>query len=438
MVDPPAICSLCSLPTVHPLFDETDRVFCCPACREVAALLDVSHIAPRASHEQFSIPNSSTTTLTLSGLWCTSCTWLISETLRRAPGVEDAEVSFVQREARVTFDPSRTNPKQLRKRVRRLGYRAFLPGETPNDEEETHANRLLIGGVFAMHVMLLSGMLYIRQIFGFSSPETAWLEQIFEYMIAFGSVPLMIVLGLPILRAGFASLISRRPNMHALIALGAFSAFGLSVRNLFAGHPVYFDTASMLLFLVTLGRWFEIRAQKTGTEAVEQLLDRIPPVARQLTLAGEVEIPMDEVVGGARLRVRPGERFPVDGIVAIGQGDVDESLLTGEPAPVLRRERDRVLAGTVNLDGGFEIITMAVGAATVAGQIGKLLHQALWARSPVERLADRLAAMMVPAAILISAGTFAFWTYRVGPEVGLLNALSVLLIACPCALGLAT
>jgi heavy metal translocating P-type ATPase len=194
----------------------------------------------------------------------------------------------------------------------------------------------------------------------------------------------------------------------------------------------------MLLFLVTLGRWFEIRAQKTGTEAVEQLLDKIPSVARQLTSAGEMEITVDEIMAGARLRVRPGERFPVDGIIAMGQGDVDESLLTGEPTPALRREGDRVHAGTVSLDGGFEIITTAVGAATIAGQIGKLLHQALWARSPVERLADRLAALMVPAATLIAAGTFLFWTVRASVEVGLLNALSVLLIACPCALGLAT
>lgn len=194
----------------------------------------------------------------------------------------------------------------------------------------------------------------------------------------------------------------------------------------------------MLLFLVTLGRWFEIRAQKIGTEAVERLLDRIPPRAWHVTPEGEREIPADQVTPGARLRVRPGERFPADGLVALGRGDVDESLLTGEPTPVLRAEGDRVLAGSVNLDGGFEIITTAVGAATVAGQIGKLLHQALWARSPVERLADRLAAWMVPTAMTIATGTFAFWTYRTGPELGLLHALSVLLIACPCALGLAT
>lgn len=227
-------CSLCALPARHPFLDEEGNPFCCPACREVAVLLsETSPIHPQTSkpaNQQITqSSNSLITSLSLSGLWCTSCTWLISETLRRTPGVTEAEVSFAQREARITFDPAQTDPKQLRARVRRLGYRAFLPGETPHDEEEAHANRLVLGGVFAMHVMMLSFMLYIRQIFGFSSPETAWLEQIFEYMIAFGSVPLMVILGLPILRAGVASLLSRRPNMHALIALGAFSAFGLSV-----------------------------------------------------------------------------------------------------------------------------------------------------------------------------------------------------------------
>jgi len=443
-------CALCGLPTYHPVQGIEGRLYCCPSCKEVDGLLREggNNISDRGKNQgQILLSGTDkigenvqneTITFSLSGMWCTSCAWLIEESLQRLPGVNQAEVSFVQREARVSFDPDRTREKRLKTLVRGLGYRAIFPGEKPHDEEEAHANRLLIGGVFAMQVMLLSAMLYIRRIAGLASPDTEWLANIFEIMIFAGSIPLMLVLGLPILRAGLASLIRRRPNMHALIALGAFSAFGLSVRNLFLGLDVYFDTASMLLFLVTLGRWFEIRAQKTGTQAVERLFERIPPVTTRITAEGEQEVPVDQVRAGARLRVHPGDRFPVDGLVAVGEGDVDESLLSGEPRPVHRGPGDRVLAGTVSLDGGFEIIATGVGSESVAGQIGKMLHQAMWTRSPVERLADRLAAIMVPAATLLAAGTFVFWFVRSGPEVGLLHALSVLLIACPCALGLAT
>ncbi|RME44601.1 MAG: cation-translocating P-type ATPase [Chloroflexi bacterium] len=439
----PIPCVLCGLPTAHPLTDEMGRAFCCPACLEVDRLLQAdsgSRIADCENIPRSEIQNpKSEITLSVGGLWCTSCAWLIEETLRRTPGVQDVTVSFVRREAQVAFDPEQTNSHRLLRRIRHLGYRAWLPGDTPYDEEEGLLNRLLIGGVLAMHVMLISLMLYAREWLGWASPDTAWLAHFFQIMLLVASLPVVLLLGLPILRAGMASLLRGRPNMHTLIALGAFSAFGLSVRNLWLGlDRVYFDTASMLLFLVTIGHWLEVQAHKAGNQAVERLWERIPQEATWITPDGERVVPADQVPPGARVRVRPGERFPVDGIVAAGEGDVDESLLTGEPTPVSRQPEDRVLAGTISLDGAFEIITTAVGAETVAGRIGRLLHQALWSQAPVERLADRLAALMVPAAVLIAGGTFAVWSLRAGPEVALLHALSVLLIACPCALGLAT
>ncbi len=433
-------CTLCGLPTAHPLTDGQGRAFCCPACLEVERLLREAEKEQRSKGASPSGPlHLRTSALHLGGLWCPSCAWLIAETLRRTPGVQDAEVSFLQQEARVTFDPQRTGPRRLLSRVRRLGYRAWLPGDRPYDEEEALFQRLLVGGVLAMHVMLISLMLYAREWLGWASADTAWLAHFFQIMLLVASLPLVLLLGLPILRAGLASLLRGQPNMHTLIALGAFSAFALSVRNLLLGMDrVYFDTASMLLFLVTVGHWLEVRAQKPASRAVKRLWKGLPQEATWLTPEGERRLPADQVPKGGRVRVRPGERFPVDGLVAVGEGDVDESLLTGEPRPVTRQPGDRVLAGTASLDGAFEVITIAVGAETVAGQIGHLLHQALWERAPVERLADRLAALMVPAAVAIAGGTFAFWTLRAGPETGLLHALSVLLIACPCALGLAT
>lgn len=429
-------CALCGLPTAHPLAGDDGRPFCCPACREVAGLLAA---APARAAEPAGAAEGVCATLSLGALWCSSCAWLVGATLRRAPGVQSAEVSFVQREARVTYDPARTDPRRLTRAVRRLGYRAWLPGEKPHDEEESLFIRLAASTVFVIEDVVISAMLYGRAWLGLGSPDEAWLVRFFYAMMLLGAVPLFFLLGVPILRAGAAGLLRGRPDMHSLIALGVLAALGLSVRNLLIGiEGIYFDTASMLLFLVALGRWFDLRAHRSGSGAIERLWQKLPQQAAWVTPEGERRVPLDELPQGARVRVRPGERFPVDGLVAAGDGDVDESLLTGEPTPITYGAGATVRAGTTNLDGVFEVITTAVGADTAAGRIGRVLHQALWERAPVERTADRLAALMVPAAALLALATLAFWTQRAGLEVGLLNALAVLLIACPCALGIAT
>ncbi len=440
----PTACTLCGLPAAYPLLDDHGLPFCCPACREVHALLatnDGDGVQASSTHSSTpSLPACrSTITLPLSGMWCASCAWLIGETLGRAPGVQTAEVSFVQRQARVTYDPAQTDPQRLVRRVRGLGYRAALPGEKPHDEEESLWWRLLVCGVLVAHEMLASFAIYFRDALGLSSPDTEWMVNFFNWMGLLVAVPVILLLGLPVIRAGAASLARGRPNIHTLIAIGALAAFALSLRNLLTAQGrVYFETTAVLLFLVGIGHWLELRARKSGAEAVEQLLRQIPAEAALVTAEGEQRVPVERLARGARVRVRPGERFPADGLVATGRGDVDESLLTGEPEPVVRGPGERVLAGSVNLDAAFDVIVTAVGAETVAGQIGKLLHAALWRRAPVERLADRLAAWMTPAAVLLALAAFGFWSWQSGIETGLVNALSVLLIACPCALGIAT
>ena len=441
MVTKAIACDLCGLPAWHPLVTDSGETFCCPSCREVSQLLrqaeDVN--AGRLGGDELGEGRGETAVFALGGMWCPSCAWLIRERLNRTPGVAQADVSFLQREARITYDPRQVNQKRVVRRVRQLGYQAWPEGKSASDEEEAHWNRLLISGVLTMHIMVLSFMLYLRQWTGRASVETEWLVHIFEIMILFMSVPAVLILGLPILRAGIAGLLRGRPNTHTLIAIGAYSAFGLSLRNFIVGQGgIYFDTAAVLLFLVAVGRWLEMRAHKVSGEAVAHLWQRVPPVAAWITVDGEQQIPADAVPPGARVLVRPGERFPVDGIVAVGEGDVDESLLTGEPEAVSRRSGDQVLAGTINLDGSFEVITSATGGATMVGQIGRLLHQALWQRAPVERLADKVAALMVPTAVFLATITFFYWSNQAGFEAGLIYALSVLLIACPCALGIAT
>jgi heavy metal translocating P-type ATPase len=287
--------------------------------------------------------------------------------------------------------------------------------------------------------MIVGGGIYVRELMGWATPETAWLVHFFQIMMLVSSLPVLILLGLPILRAGFASLLRGQPNIHTLIMIGTFSAFGLSVRNLMIGHGgLYFDTATMLIFLVSIGRWLEMQAHKSSNKAVSRLLEQIPDQATVVTNNQDSVVNVAELKPGMRVRVRPGERFPVDGLIAIGEGDVDEALLTGEPKPVTHHEGDKVQAGTVSLDGSFEVIATAVGASTTAGQIGRLLHEALWARSPFERMVDKLSAWMTPLALALATIAFLIWYSIAGLETGMLVALSVLLIACPCALGLAT
>lgn len=430
-------CSLCGLTTLHPLTNEQGDVFCCPSCREVAALLAESPVVETS--ETVNEEDVQNVTLTLNGMWCSSCAWLVNEQLKRTKGVVNAETNFIQSQANIAYDSATISPKALKKRVRSLGYKATLPNEKPHDEEETFLTYLIIGGVMVLHDMVVGAGIYARDIFGWATPESQPLVDFFQLMMLISSLPVLILLGLPILRAGFASLLRGQPNIHTLIMIGTFSAFGLSVRNLIVGHGgLYFDTATMLIFLVSVGRWLEMQAHKASGKAVTKLLEQIPETATVVTAQDDMTIAAAELKPGMRIRVRPGERFPADGLIALGEGDVDESLLTGEPKPVAHASGDAVKAGTVSLDGSFEVIATAVGDSTIAGQIGRLLHEALWARSPLERMVDKLAAWMTPAALALAAVTFLIWNHFGGAEKGLIVALSVLLIACPCALGLAT
>jgi len=430
-------CSLCGLTTLHPLTNTQGDLFCCPSCREVSALLADAPVKPtvRLANNE----NTENITLTLGGMWCSSCAWLVSEQLRRTPGVVSAEVNFIQQQANLSYDAALTNTKLLKKRVRSLGYQVTLPNEKPHDEEDAFFTKLLIGGVMVLHDMIVGTSIYARELLGWASPETAWLVHFFQVMMFVTSIPVLLLLGLPILRAGFASFLRGQPNIHTLITIGTFSAFALSVRNLVVGSGgLYFDTATMLIFLVSIGRWLEMQAHKSSNLSVAKLLEQIPDNAIVVTGKHDMLVNASELQPGMRVRVSPGERFPVDGLIATGQGDVDESLLTGEPRPIFHRDGDAVQAGTISLDGSFEVITLAVGESTTAGQIGRLLHEALWNRSPLERMADQFSAWMTPVALTLATMAFLFWNYRSGAETGLLVALSVLLIACPCALGLAT
>lgn len=272
----------------------------------------------------------------------------------------------------------------------------------------------------------------------------------FQFLLA---TPVFFWGGWPLLVQGWNSIRDRSFNMFTLIALGTSAAYAYSLIALLwpkifpvahspHGIPLYFESAAVITTLVLLGQVLELRAKNQTGEAIQTLLGLAPKTARLVQADGsEVEILLEKIAVGDRLRVRPGEKIPVDGEVVEGTSDVDESMLTGEPMPVLKQTGDPVTGATLNGSGSFVMTARRVGSETLLAQIIKIVQQAQQTRAPIQRLADRISAWFVPAVILISLGTFGAWLLW-GPEprlsYALMNAVSVLIIACPCALGLAT
>jgi len=253
------------------------------------------------------------------------------------------------------------------------------------------------------------------------------------------TVPVQFVAGWPFLRGAVERARELTSNMDTLISLGTLTAFVYSTYQLFAGGPLFFDTSALIIAFVVLGRYFEARAQGKAREAISKLLEIGAKEATLLVDGEERRVPVDQVRVGDLVRVRPGEKIPVDGEVIDGRAAVDESMLTGESVPVEKTVGDHVAGATVNTDGLLTVRATAVGADTALAQIVRLVEQAQSGKAAVQRLADRVSSVFVPAVIAVAVATFAGWTLLAGnPIGGMTAAVAVLIIACPCALGLAT
>jgi copper-transporting P-type ATPase V len=253
------------------------------------------------------------------------------------------------------------------------------------------------------------------------------------------TIPIQFIAGWPVLKGAVEQARALSANMDTLITLGTMTAFSYSVYQLFTGGPVFFDTAALITASVVLGRYFEARAQGKASEAISKLLDMGAKEACLLVDDQEVLVPIEQVRVGDLVRVRPGEKIPVDGEVIDGRAAVDESMLTGESLPVEKTVGDHVAGATVNLDGVLTLRANAVGADTALARIVRLVEQAQGGRAPIQRMADRVSAVFVPAVIGVALATFAGWTLlAANPVGGMTAAITVLIIACPCALGLAT
>jgi copper-transporting P-type ATPase V len=299
------------------------------------------------------------------------------------------------------------------------------PREDNQRQRRTWLRRLWL----AMPLGLLASGL--AMFFG-AHPWAGWL--------AFAAtLPVQFVAGWPFLKGAVQQARALTANMDTLIALGTLTAFLYSTYELFAGGPLFFDTAALIIAFVVLGRYFEATATGKASEAISKLLEMGAKQACLVVDGQELLVPVEQVDVGDLVRVRPGEKIPVDGQVIDGRAAVDESMLTGESVPVEKTVGDHVAGATVNTDGLLTIRATAVGADTALAQIVRLVEQAQGGKAPVQRLADRVSAVFVPAVVGVAAATFAGWTLlAANPVAGMTAAVAVLIIACPCALGLAT
>jgi copper-transporting P-type ATPase V len=377
----------------------------------------------------------STIDFSVEGMTCGSCAARVQRVLAKTDGVAEAEVNLATGRAHLTLQ--RPLPTaELQARVARIGYGLTPLAETPGggDDLEERARRswrrrvrlVAPAAVFAVATMLAGPAVM---------EDPGWRLALFAVatLVQFG-------IGWPFLREAARRARRGTANMDTLIAVGTLAAYGFSVAQLLTGGmELYFETAILLIAFLTLGRFLEARARGRAGQAIRALLELGAKQARVLRDGAEVLVPVEQVTVGDLLRVRPGEKIPVDGEVLEGTSAVDESMLTGESVPVDKAPGARVAGATVNTSGVLTVQAAAVGADTALAQIVQLVEQAQAGKGQLQRLADRIAAVFVPLVLVVAALTFAGWALFGGdPTKGLVAAVAVLIIACPCALGLAT
>jgi heavy metal translocating P-type ATPase len=292
-----------------------------------------------------------------------------------------------------------------------------------------------VGAFLAMNVMMCSFVLYTRGAETDRAAGEAWVR----WALLALATPALFLLGLPFLNRGLKRLKDRALDTDALIVIGVAAAFALSVRSVLSGGgPIYLDTAMGILLFVTIGRYLEASSRARTTDALSALVRQLPSEAARVANGVEEKVSVDALVPGDVIRVRPGERIAVDGVIVEGSASVSEAEITGESVPASRGPGDHVAAGTLNQDGSLLIEAKRTGSETTVARLVKLVAESRAGRYTLAPIVDRLSAAFVPVVLAVAVLTLAYWTRRAGPGEGLMNALSVLLIACPCAIGIAT
>jgi Cu+-exporting ATPase len=363
----------------------------------------------------------------------------VERALGKVPGVETASVNFASETARVTVAET-IDTSALVAAVEKAGYGAH---EMTDEERESGPGAagghtfwlLVLGAVLGIPVIVFAMAMDIAGMPLFGNDRlTMWLLLVL-------ATPVQVLLGWRYYKGSLASLRHLNPNMDVLIALGTTVAFVFSAIVVIfeLDRPMFFDVSVAVLVFITLGKYFEERSKRMAASAMASLLGLAAKSATVIRDGQEIELPVDQVVVGDRLRVRPGQKVPVDGRVVEGHASIDESMLTGEPIPVDRRPGDLVIGGTINQDGSIVMEATAVGSQSTLHQLVRMVEDAQGSKAPIQRLVDRVAAVFVPVVIVIALATVLAWGLTTGEWVdGMVAAVAVLVVACPCALGLAT
>jgi Cu+-exporting ATPase len=389
-------------------------------------------------------------TYPIKGMHCASCVRVIERSLSKTPGVKEANVNLATEKATVTYDDAECNPTQLATAVANVGYTAVVDESNIDEEAEKkqklkELNDLKIKVFFSLGIGVLllwgsfPGLMETAPVF----LKNPWIQLIL-------ATPVQFWAGLSFYRATLPALKHRLANMDTLVALGTTVAFLYStfvtffpevVMSLGMDHMPYFDVAVIVIGLILLGRYFEAKAKAGTSDAIKKLVGMQAKTARVLRDGKEIDLPIEEVAIGDTIRVRPGEKIPVDGVILEGESSVDESMVTGESIPSDKAKGDTVVGSTINKTGTFTFKATKVGSETMLSQIIKLVQEAQGSKAPIQRIADTISSYFVPIVIMLAFATFGIW-YVFGPNpallFALLNTVAVLIIACPCAMGLAT
>jgi Cu+-exporting ATPase len=385
------------------------------------------------------------------GMHCAACVGKVERALRAVDGVAEASVNLATEGATIAFDPDRASLPALQAAVARAGYELVEPpaagaasaaesaSAARRDEQRRLGGRVIAGAVLSAPIVVGS----MPEVFPWAP---AWLRD--PWLLLALATPVVLWVGAPFHLGLLRDLRHRSASMATLVSIGTGAAYlgSLAVTIwphalMGAGAMTYYETAAVVITLVVLGRWLELRARGRTTEAIGRLMRLAPATARVIRGGEEADIPAADVRVGDLVRVRPGDRVPVDGVLVEGASAVDESMLTGESLPVDKGPESAVFGGTLNRTGTFVLRATRVGTETALARIIRLVEEAQGSRAPIQRLADRVAAVFVPAVLLVAGLVFAAW-WLLGPApslaFALTNAVAVLVIACPCAMGLAT